>query len=1173
MIYHYFVYSGNFEADDAEIVRTTFESGNMFVRGGTADDVLAAGAYNDIIVGAQGNDTLNGYGGNDDIIGNAGNDKIYGGAGNDDLHGGYYHGNDEIYGGAGDDRIWTGDGTDLVDGGAGNDWILLSDGLKTIMGGSGDDMIVDKYTDFFDGSSVDGGGGTDHLYLDIKRENVEITQNGEKLLLKIGTSKTLEVTKVETIQFEDGVWDGVADIILAPDPDPDCPHTTGDFKLSGKWEYIDEPKDVCEITTSFSINHSKGDAVLRVGTAGIASHDDKSLSVSGGVFYAGPDQIRLFSGSLNGFSFSSGVGSVVDTANHVDDLRLGGLDLTFKNIAILKNSVRADVALKLPNELTGDDDQIEIDSEYVKGFTAIIDKSGAYLGSLVTTHFALPDVEFDYFGIVSAKATHQSLSYTALTDTFKMQGKYEFESFFKGVAIEKLELDLSGTNFIQISDGKVDMVGSLKYSEPIEWGVKGFGISHLQVDVNTVAGTFGGAVGVRLPFQMRSVELIGSLEFATVPEFQINSIGLKVDGLNMPVGTTPLFLKSINGKIANWSDADNVPTSLSGGAEFTAGPEYNDAAVATMSLQITADENQLIGDGTFQLIDTRIFFGTVNVTANWQKTPYLSVQGNFDLLDGFSTFVGEFKANRNFDFFIDTIGETAIPTFVFGIGGTKLSSANVRVSFSNDDDYSNDFVATWEEKQFTGLFTTAKYTIGAKYDFEGNFSVFGLDTIPQLQAQAKAFKAFGLEKAAAEAVETAPEWMFLSASWENTAVGNIVVQVIDPNGVEINELNFAAHKIEIVTDLTNSFNKTVIVGEPMAGDWRIEVVNGVGLGEIKYAAAKENEKPQLTFISPASVQNDPGQVNVEFNALDADSVAKLSLYYDDDATGFDGVLFKDGIEETDGNGNFIWDLDGLATGSYYIYGILADGVNPEDMAYAAGRIDVVTGGAGIVEGTNGSNHMQGTDGDDVLHGLGGYDIIEGYAGDDILRGGAADDRLIDTLGADLLEGEDGADELIALSGTNVLNGGADGDLLIGGYHSDILNGNEGDDLIRGDAGDVMGGSDVITGGAGDDLLMGGHGADIFKFNVADGQDIIGQFKIDQVDLSLTGGYSVAVSGKDFEVGIDHVELTNFSNVNANNVMDFISDIGSNAVFSAEGTDITFFGLLESQLSGSDFVFS
>ena len=63
--------------------------------------------------------------------------------------------------------------------------------------------------------------------------------------------------------------------------------------------------------------------------------------------------------------------------------------------------------------------------------------------------------------------------------------------------------------------------------------------------------------------------------------------------------------------------------------------------------------------------------------------------------------------------------------------------------------------------------------------------------------------------------------------------------------------------------------------------------------------------------------------------FDSNSNAAISLYYDNDNTGFDGVLIANALEEDmDGNNDhYLWDISTQAEGSYYIYATISDEVN------------------------------------------------------------------------------------------------------------------------------------------------------------------------------------------------------------------------------------------------------
>jgi Ca2+-binding RTX toxin-like protein len=228
---------------------------------------------------------------------------------------------------------------------------------------------------------------------------------------------------------------------------------------------------------------------------------------------------------------------------------------------------------------------------------------------------------------------------------------------------------------------------------------------------------------------------------------------------------------------------------------------------------------------------------------------------------------------------------------------------------------------------------------------------------------------------------------------------------------------------------------------------------------------------------------------------------------------------------------------------------------------------------GTIKNDDDANQVEtGSTGDDVINTGKGNDQINSGAGNDVVNANLGNDIVIDGLGSNTLNGEGGADALITFSGNNTQNGGADSDYLAGGFQSDNLNGGSGNDVLRGDLGTFLSGSDVLNGGEGNDFLMGAGGADTFVFNTNDGTDTIAKFDVADLNYGPLSGYTATATGSDFEVGVDHVQLTGFTTVEASNVMASITDGANGAVFDAEGTNITFFGITANQLTADDFLF-
>ncbi|MFM6079338.1 MAG: Calx-beta domain-containing protein, partial [Dolichospermum sp.] len=113
--------------------------------------------------------------------------------------------------------------------------------------------------------------------------------------------------------------------------------------------------------------------------------------------------------------------------------------------------------------------------------------------------------------------------------------------------------------------------------------------------------------------------------------------------------------------------------------------------------------------------------------------------------------------------------------------------------------------------------------------------------------------------------------------------------------------------------------------------------NSPNLSASDIFVAGNSTTPTIKITAPATDINE-SEVTIKWNAFDADSQAKISLFYDTDNQGFDGVLIASGLTETDGEGTFVWNTENVPKGDYFIYGKIEDDNNSPVFSYSKGQV-------------------------------------------------------------------------------------------------------------------------------------------------------------------------------------------------------------------------------------------
>lgn len=360
-----------------------------------------------------------------------------------------------------------------------------------------------------------------------------------------------------------------------------------------------------------------------------------------------------------------------------------------------------------------------------------------------------------------------------------------------------------------------------------------------------------------------------------------------------------------------------------GGVGFTAGPELGNSSLLDLDLDGSVSSDRISGSGEVTFINERLANGTGEAVLDLRED-FISLDTDLELINGAIATSTSFKTD--FDYNFTAMGEANVkmPDFL-PMGGTELGAGNVLIEFSNDNDFSNDFIAGWGTVSNPFSFLPSQpdeIIVGLKQPFNSFPEFFGAEEVPETSSYT-----------------VAPETtsLVINANWENPTPDDVPVRVIDEEGNSIEQSDFAANNIAVVDELTNDTNKTVVIANPDPGVWDLQIVDDAGLGETEFFATRDTTSPTLDLTSPSSDVNAPN-VEIGFDVANANSDTEVSLFYDTDQKGFDGIQFADGLTANNGTGSFTWDTEGVPPGEYFIYGTVTDGVTPPDSSYSQGQV-------------------------------------------------------------------------------------------------------------------------------------------------------------------------------------------------------------------------------------------
>jgi uncharacterized repeat protein (TIGR01451 family) len=735
-----------------------------------------------------------------------------------------------------------------------------------------------------------------------------------------GNSDTLEV--IVATNDAGTAWEYTVTTDSCPDVQPFVLELVG-----GQFQDADKDGD-CEGTGTIIIGRKDGIAQM-FKVDGTVEYTKDKITVNGIVTsLIGVGRVKsdpLFQGTFE-IDPKTGKASVKETGALPNEYTLGGLPVDFEGITINRNGLALGAKFELLDEI-GFPDFVFNGSDAL-----LISQNNVGLGTSVK--FSLPTFkDFNFFNFLPVKEfSNASLEYVAPEDRLKIQGKLSIgNDFTKAIKLETITADFSGENAIEIQGGQVDVKGSLAVKTDIDL-VGGWGLKEVKLNIDTKKKDVGGSAKVEFPLKFSvppgDSSLSAELGFKLpIPPLELNKVGIDVDNLNIPVPKFPLlFFQGFSGSVENLATSDSDPIEFAGGVKGSLGPKLDVPGVGTTALiafelsgKFSTDE--VSGTGKSFILSETILKSEGTNTINF-KDKFFETKGSLEILDGSIKTNSSFKATSSYNIKSSGAATASIPKSVPLFGGAQLGSATYLLDFSNDNNLANDFAAAWGIITIQKLGLNVQAVAGFKGFFDGRTERIGAKNIPPTSSFA---------------IEPSTEWVLLSADWQNPITGDVPIQIKTPDGRTISEADFTANNIAIVEELTDENTKTVILAAPQAGIWDIEVVDPTNLGSIEYTAATDSVLPTIDVTAPA-VDVGGGTVEIGYDVFDADSVAEVQLFYDNDNQGFDGIPIVEDLLENDGSGSFSWNVQGIPTGEYFIYAMVMDENNPPAFDYSQGRV-------------------------------------------------------------------------------------------------------------------------------------------------------------------------------------------------------------------------------------------
>ena len=581
----------------------------------------------------------------------------------------------------------------------------------------------------------------------------------------------------------------------------------------------------------------------------------------------------------------------------------------------------------------------------------IIGKKGtkAYVGllkkaqkeRLTTISAMLPcDPELKFYGMkfkMSDMGATLTVNWTQPSITLKLQGKLEW-TFRKD---KTLTIDLSGDNYFSVThSGKEtswDIVG--EFTVP-DFHIGRFGFKNVYLQVNKGANSFGAGGEVTLPGLSKTI--IG--DFGIVDGY-IDSVGLGVGNLNVPLGATGLMLQSVYGSISGI--ATSVDMTFGGSLGLSYGPvidinwdldwlgiENGKYGLCTLTLDASISTSGDI-EGSADVYCLGGFISGSGEVKGSSGGP-VSVTGNFSMLKEAISITGVMTSNVG-AVTVSGEGRMQVPkTDYFGwLGGTGLSVTVFADLGAPDIPLSQRYILAWEEMSFFGN----KFAVGFKCNFEGHVELLGSSDL--LGGDEFGSKGPGLVAHSVASPDGNGDMLPLTAS-ETYTVSDYGVTLFQFNftvssawaslsygGVEFTQGEISSglyENMHIVDELSNDSRVTIAVNNAELGEWTLNAYGDYGATFGAYALTGVAPSP---VIGAVELGDDARSATINYSLADLSALenAVVSIFMDEaDSEDYSGMLIGRFAADA-ATGSYEYALDNEMNGGDYVFYVMVSSDN------------------------------------------------------------------------------------------------------------------------------------------------------------------------------------------------------------------------------------------------------